>query len=165
MLARLLQPSLWLNRRPISRVGRAIVEALVMKRIVFVFGLLLLLAVPLAAQRGRQRDATGEVALAVLDQKVTSTASPDKDLVYFKVRITNGGDAPVVYTNNRFLLLDTEGGKHMVSRPWYAQGDSLAPGQSVEVDRVYFEIPKSSHPAELSLMGKLRVLASVKLKA
>jgi hypothetical protein len=114
------------------------------------------------AQRGQ---AGGKVTLAVLSLEITPTASPDNDLVHLKVRLTNSGDTPVVYTNNRFVLTDSKGVSHLVSRPWYPQGAALNPGESVDVDRIYFEIPKKSNPAELSLMWRRFVLGSVKLKS
>ena len=122
--------------------------------------LLLLFLSPVYAQREGK---AGKVSLVVLSQEVTSTASPENDLVHLKVKLTNTGPSAVTYTNNRFVLKDSEGGSHLVNRPWYPAGAALEPGQSVEIDRVYFEIPKKSKPAELSLMWRRFVLGSVSL--
>ena len=117
---------------------------------------------PAVAQRQR-RGQLPKVSIQVLQQKVSPSASLTDDLVEMKIRITNDGENPIPYTNNRFVLKDSKGGSHLVSRPWYPQGSQLAPGESVEVDRVFFEIPKKTKPAELSLMFRRRQLATVKL--
>lgn len=124
---------------------------------------LLLLLAPVHAQRP-QREA-GKVDIVVLSQEVTSTSSPKNDLVHVKVKLTNRGDTAVVYTNNRFVLTDSAGGSHLVNRGWYAQGDALQPGKSVEIDRIYFEIPKGTRPVELTLMWRRLALGKVKLKS
>ncbi len=51
-----------------------------------------------------------------------------------------------------------------VSEMFLPQGAALEPGQSVEIDRVYFEIPKKSKPTELTLMWRRFVLGRVTLK-
>jgi hypothetical protein len=127
----------------------------------FALFLLLCCCSPALAQRGAQ---AGKVTLVVLSQQVSGTSSPDNDLVHFKVKLTNAGAVAVPYTNNRFVLTDSEGANHLVSRPWYPAGAALEPGQSVEIDRIYFEIPKKAKPAELSLMWRRAVVGSAKLK-
>lgn len=132
-----------------------------MKRLIFLLLLLSCFLKPAAAQR--QRRQTPKIGLQVLSQKVSPSASLSHDLVQLTVRITNQGENAIPYTNNRFVLKDNQGKTHLVSRPWYPQGSQLAPGESVDVDRVYFEIPKKSKPVELSLMWRRLPLASVNL--
>lgn len=134
-------------------------------RRIFLLGLLLFSPLLLLSSPAQRRPAGGKVSILVLSQEVTSTASPDRDLVRFKVKLSNSGEGPVVHTNNRFVLTDSQGETHLVSRPWYPQGAALNPGESVEVDRIYFEIPKKSRPATLSLMWRRFVLGTVKLKS
>jgi hypothetical protein len=122
--------------------------------------LLLCCLTPCLAQRNQQQ---AKVDIQVLNLSVSPSASLTDDLVHFKLRLTNKGQKPISYTNNRFVLKDSNGQTHLVSRPWYPQGSLLEPGQSVELDRVYFEIPKKSKPAELALMWRRWALGSVKL--
>jgi hypothetical protein len=126
--------------------------------------LLCLLSLLLPARAERDQKA-GQVEIVVLSQEVGPTSSPHSDLVHFKVKLTNRGDSPVVYGNNRFILRDSEAGHHLVNRGWYPQRDRLDPGESVELDRIYFEIPKGSKPAELVLMWRRFVVGTVKLKS
>jgi hypothetical protein len=131
-----------------------------MTRLLLLF--LLFLLSPAHAQREGK---VGKVAIVVISQDVTETSSPKNDLVHVKVRLTNTGESAIVYTNNRFVLTDSAGGNHLVNRGWYPQGAALQPGESVEIDRVYFEIPKGTKPVELSLMWRRFILGTVKLKS
>ena len=109
-----------------------------MRNLWLVFVMLLLL--PAGAAPARKRS----VKIEVVKVERSATANPTDDLIELKVRLTNQGSQAVPYTNNRFVLEDSLGKKHLVSRPWYPQGDLLEPGKSVEFDRVYFEIPKAA---------------------
>jgi hypothetical protein len=109
--------------------------------------LLLLLTLPLLAEPQK-----GAVRIEILKTDRSQTASLDRDLLHFKVRLTNESQKPLPYTNNRFLLKDDKGDIYFVSRPWYPQGEFLKPGDSVEFDRVYFEIRKGHRPKKLALM-------------
>lgn len=122
---------------------------------------LLIVAPVLADKRNGKMAET--VKLEVLNMERNSTASPEKDLLHFSLRVTNQGKRAVPFTNNRFVLKDSDGQLHLVSRPWYPQGKMLEPGASSELDRVYFEIPKSEKPVELMLMMRRAVLGRARL--
>ena len=130
-----------------------------MKRLAIVLCLLLL--IPALAQR-RQNQSV-DVGLQLVDQKRTTTASQTDDLVEFKVKLTNNGDAPVVYTNNRFVLTDSEQNTYTVNRARYPERSNLEPGGSAVVERIFFEIPKKSKPATLSFVVGRKAAASINL--
>ena len=118
---------------------------------------------PVQAQRRQQGQTAGKVTLQVLDMKVSSTASQTDDLVELKVKLTNDGESSLAYTNNRFLLKDSNGGTHAVNRFRFPEGATLEPGESVVLERIFFEIPKKTKPAELSFLFRRSVIGSVKL--
>jgi uncharacterized protein DUF4352 len=120
-----------------------------MKRLAL-FTLCLLLLVPALAQR-RQNQAVN-VELQLVDQKRTATGSQTHDLVELKVRLTNKGDSPLVYTNNRFMLTDSEQKTYTVNRLRYPERSTLEPGGSVVVERIFFDVPKKSEPSKLSFL-------------
>ena len=95
--------------------------------------------------------------------KVSSTASQTDDLVELKVKLTNDGEKALAYTSNRFLLKDSDGGTHAVNRFRFPEGSTLEPGGSVVLDRIFFEVPKKTKPAELSFLWRRVVIGSVKL--
>ena len=82
-----------------------------MKQLLLLLTVLLLLA-PAQAQRRQQGQTPGKVTLQVLDMKISSTASQTDDLVELKVKLTNESENSLAYTNNRFLLKDSNGGSH-----------------------------------------------------
>jgi hypothetical protein len=130
-----------------------------MKRLVLLLCLLLL--IPSVAQRQRKQRAN--VALQLVDQKRTTTASQTHDLVEFKVKLINKGEAPLVYTNNRFVLTDSDHNTYTVNRLRYPERATLAPGSSAIVERIFFDIPKKAKPAEITFMVGLKSAGSVKL--
>lgn len=95
--------------------------------------------------------------------KVSSTASQTDDLVELKVKLTNNGEKALAYTNNRFLLKDSTGGTHAVNRFRFPESSTLEPGASVVLERIFFEVPKKTKPAELSFLWRRAVIGSVKL--
>lgn len=133
-----------------------------MKQLIVLLTVLLLVA-PSQAQRRQQGQTAGKVTLQVLDVKISSTASQTDDLVELKVKLTNDGENSLAYTNNRFLLKDSNGGSHAVNRFRFPEGATLEPGGSVVLERIFFEIPKKSKPAELSFLFRRSVIGTVKL--
>ena len=133
-----------------------------MKQLFLLLAVLLLVA-PVQAQRRQQVQTSGKVTLQVLDIKISSTASQTDDLVELKVKLTNDSENSLVYTNNRFLLKDSSGGSHAVNRFRFPEGATLEPGGSVVLERIFFEIPKKTRPAELSFLWRRSVLGTVKL--
>ena len=119
--------------------------------------------VPGQAQRRQPGQNSGKVTLQVLDVKISSTASQTDDLVELKVKLTNDGKSSLAYTNNRFLLKDSNGGTHTVNRFRFPEGATLQPGESVVLERIFFEIPKKTKPAELSFLFRRSVIGSVEL--
>jgi len=132
------------------------------KQLLLLLTVLLLLA-PAQAQRRQQGQTPGKVTLQVLDMKISSTASQTDDLVELKVKLTNESENSLAYTNNRFLLKDSNGGSHAVNRFRFPEGATLEPRGSVVLERIYFEIPKKTRPAELSFLWRRSVIGSVKL--
>ena len=122
--------------------------------------LVFLLFMPPASAERRPQQA---VTLQVLEQKASTTSSQTHDLLELKVKLTNTGEQALMYSNNRFVLRDSENGTHPVNRFRYPEGSTLEPGGSVVLERIFFEIPKKTKPAELSFLSRRRVLASVKL--
>lgn len=116
---------------------------------------LFLLAPSLAQPKG--------VKVEVLKKERSATANREADLLHFKVRLINNSKKALPYTNNRFVLKDDQDQVYLVSRGWYPQGKLLKPGDSVELDRVYFEIPKKAKAKELVLMWRRVPLGSAKL--
>lgn len=104
------------------------------------------------------------VELKVVKIERSSTASRTDDLIHLKIKLTNVSGRDLPYTNNRFVLEDSEGEKHLVSRGWYPQGKLLEPGQSVELERVYFEIPKDRKPRKVTLYWRLIPLGSTTVR-
>ena len=103
------------------------------------------------------------LALEVLKTQKGLTNSPTTDLYEFTLRVTNRGTAPVQFTNNSFVLEDSAGARHRLARAWYRQSLVLQPGESTTVDRLYFEIPKTTRPRALGLVRDRQVLGRVEL--
>lgn len=103
------------------------------------------------------------VKLDVLSKKRGESASLTHDLMEFKIKITNQARKPLPFTNNRFVLTDDQGEHYLVSRGWYPQGKQLKPGESAEIDRVFFEIPKKRKAASITLMFRRIPLGTAKL--
>lgn len=121
-----------------------------MKRLLL-FCLCLLVFLPAAAQR--RQSTTVNVDMVLLDQKRTSTGSQTHDLMEFKVKLTNKGENSLVYTNNRFLLTDADQKTYPVNRLRYPDRNTLNPGESAVVERIFIDIPKKSKPAKLSFLS------------